>query len=125
MVLYCRPAAADFVDLVRFTREPSPTRWIDHTHISVVLTHLTPGSKTEEERGRPYVLCALLEAPAGRVVNRGGWAGRKSVPLAEAAQVRGPSFDGVAVHRVDHQKERAVLQAGSCVATVSGLPRER
>ena len=45
-VLYGRRAAADFVDLVRFTREPSPPRWIDRSHISAVLAHLTPGSKT-------------------------------------------------------------------------------
>ena len=46
-VLYGRRAAADFVDLVRFTREPSAPRWIDRSHISAVLAHLTPGSKTE------------------------------------------------------------------------------
>ena len=46
-VLYGRRAAADFVDLVRFTREPSPPRWIDRAHISAVLAHLTPGSKPE------------------------------------------------------------------------------
>ena len=46
-VLYGRRAAADFVDLVRFTREPLPPRWIDRSHISTVLAHLTPGSKTK------------------------------------------------------------------------------
>lgn len=46
-VLYGRRAAADYIDLVRFTREPSPPRWIDRAHISAVLAHLTPGSKTE------------------------------------------------------------------------------
>ena len=29
-----------------------------------------------------------LEAPPGRVVNRGGWVGRKSLPPAGAGQVR-------------------------------------
>ena len=46
-VLYGRRAAADFVDLVRFTREPSAPRWLDRSHISAVLAHLTPGSKTK------------------------------------------------------------------------------
>ena len=46
-VLYGRRAAADFVDLVRFRRDPGPPRWIDRAHISAVLAHLTPGSKTD------------------------------------------------------------------------------
>ena len=46
-VLYGRRAAADFVDLVRFTREPSPPRWIDRAHITAVLAQLTRGSKTD------------------------------------------------------------------------------
>ena len=46
-VLYGRRSAADFVDLVRFTREPLPPRWTDRSHISAVLAHLTPGSMTE------------------------------------------------------------------------------
>ena len=46
-VLHGRRAVADFVDLVRFTREPSAPRWLDRSHISAVLAHLTPGSKTK------------------------------------------------------------------------------
>ncbi len=46
-VLYGRRAAAEFVDLARFTRDPSPPRWIERAHIAAVLAHLTPGSKTE------------------------------------------------------------------------------
>ena len=72
--------------------------------------------------GVGVVLRALFEAPAGRLVNRGGRVGRKSLPPAGAAQVRRRSFDGGGGHRVDHQIVRAVWQAGSCVAAVSGLP---
>ena len=45
-VLYGRRAAADFVDLVRFTPPPPQPRWLDRNHIADVLAHLTPGSKT-------------------------------------------------------------------------------
>ena len=38
-VLYGRRAVADLFDLVRFTRDPSPPRWIDLAHISAVLAH--------------------------------------------------------------------------------------
>ena len=63
----------------------------------------------EEGRGRRGVLRPSFEAPPGRVVNRGGRVGRKSLPPAGAAQVRGRSFDGAGGHRVDHQIVRAVL----------------
>lgn len=46
-VLYGRRAAGEFVDLVRFVREPTPPRWIERSHITAVLRHLTAGSKTE------------------------------------------------------------------------------
>lgn len=46
-VLYGRRAAAEFVDLVRFVREPTPPRWIERSHITAVLRRLTAGSKTE------------------------------------------------------------------------------
>ena len=45
-VLYGRRAAAELVDLVRFTRPPPRPRWLDRTHIADVLAQLTPGSKT-------------------------------------------------------------------------------
>ena len=45
-VLYGRRAAADLVDLVRFTRPPPRPRWLDRAHIADVLAQLTPGSKT-------------------------------------------------------------------------------
>ena len=63
----------------------------------------------EEGRGRPGVLRLLFEAPPGRVVNKGGRVGRKSLPPAGAAQVRGRSLDGAGGHRrVDHRIVRAV-----------------
>ena len=46
-VLYGRRAAGEFVDLVRFVREPTPPRWIERSHITAVLRHLTAGSKTD------------------------------------------------------------------------------
>ena len=45
-VLYGRRAAAELVDLVRFTRPRPRPRWLDRTHIADVLAQLTPGSKT-------------------------------------------------------------------------------
>ena len=45
-VLYGRRAAADFVDLVRFTPPPPQPRWLERNHIADVLAYLTPGSKT-------------------------------------------------------------------------------
>ena len=45
-VLYGRRAAADLVDLVRFTRPPPRPRWLDRAHIADVLAQLTPGSRT-------------------------------------------------------------------------------
>ena len=45
-VLYGRRAAAELVDLVRFTRPPPRPRWLDRAHIADVLAQLTPGSKT-------------------------------------------------------------------------------
>ena len=45
-VLYGRRAAAELVDLVRFTRPPPRPRWLDRTHIADVLAQLTPGSTT-------------------------------------------------------------------------------
>ena len=57
----------------------------------------------------PCVLRPLFGAPPGRVVNRGGRVGRKSLPPAGAAEVRGRSFHGAGGHRVDHQIVRAVL----------------
>ncbi len=45
-VLYGRRAAAELVDLVRFTRPAPRPRWLDRTHIANVLAQLTPGSKT-------------------------------------------------------------------------------
>ena len=45
-VLYGRRAAAELVDLVRFTPPPPKPRWIDRGHIADVLAQLTPGSKT-------------------------------------------------------------------------------
>ena len=45
-VLYGRRVAADFVDLIRFTRPPPRLRWLDLNHIAEVLAQLTPGSKT-------------------------------------------------------------------------------
>ena len=41
-VLYGRRAAAELVDLVRFTRPPPRPRWLDRTHIADVLAQLTP-----------------------------------------------------------------------------------
>ena len=57
----------------------------------------------------PRVLRPLVDAPRGRVVNRGGRAGRKRLAPAGAAQVRGRSFDGAGSHRFDHRIVRAVL----------------
>ena len=45
-VLYGRRAAAELVDLVRFTRPAPRPRWLDRAHIAAVLSQLTPGSKT-------------------------------------------------------------------------------
>ncbi len=45
-VLYGRRAAAELVDLVRFTRPAPRPRWLDRSHIAEVLAQLTPGSKT-------------------------------------------------------------------------------
>ena len=78
-------------------------------------------------RGRRCVRRPLFEAPPGRVVNRGGWVGRKSLPPAGAEQIRGRSFDRAGGRRVDHLSAYAKQswQVGSRVAAVSGLPRRR
>ena len=39
-------AAAELVDLVRFTRPAPRPRWLDRAHIAEVLAQLTPGSRT-------------------------------------------------------------------------------
>ena len=67
------------------------------------------GFSGEEGGGCPCAVHPSFEAPAGRAVKRGGWVGRKSLPPAGAAQVRGPSFDGATGHRVDHQIAGAIL----------------
>ena len=82
------------------------------------------GFRGKESRA-PMCSPPVVRGSPGRVVNRGGWVGRKSLPPAGAAQVRGRSSDGAGDHRVDHQIARAVLQVGSRVAAVSGLLRGR
>ena len=67
------------------------------------------GFGRKKGRGRRCVLRPLFEALPGRVVNRGGRVGRKSLPAAGAVQVRGRPFDGAGGHRVDH---RIVLAVG-------------
>ena len=49
--------------------------------------------------GADVLLGPLFEAPTGRVVDRGGWVGRKRLPPAGVAQVRGRSLDGAGGHR--------------------------
>lgn len=84
---------------------------------------LPRGSAVRRRVAGADVFLGLLEAPRGRVVNRGGRMGRESLPACGAEQVRGGSFDGAGGHRVDHQIVRPVL-AGR-LAGVSGLPRGR
>ena len=67
------------------------------------------GFGRENGLGHPCALGPLLKASAGRVVNWGGWVGRKSLPPAGAAQVRGRLSGGAGSHRVDHRIVRAVL----------------
>ena len=46
-VLYGRRAAADLVDLMRFKRAMPKPRWLERSHITDVLTKITPGCATE------------------------------------------------------------------------------
>ena len=45
-VLYGQRAAAELIDLVRFTHPPPKPRWLERSHITDVLARLTPESKT-------------------------------------------------------------------------------
>ena len=61
------------------------------------------GFRGKEGRRRPRAGRPLSEAPAGRVVNRGGWVGQKSGPPAGPGQVRGvlaPAARAVSARRL-------------------------
>ena len=132
-VLYGRRAAAELVDLARFTPPPPKPQWLDRAHIADVLAQLMPGSKTvvrlrlmhwtgmrPSQMGRLRPEDFRLNEPTPFVVVPRGKGGRlAAIPLVGDGLGAGrPAFT---VYQIRHAFATGLRRTGSDVADIQDL----